>query len=125
MLTEEQIEKINNNNGIILSTCNNKLIPHCIVVLPSRVEKNRMILCNIQMNTSINNLRENNNCFIDVYLKEDNDSQIKINGIATLLESGELFDEIKNYEEENNLPEDLRVHTVIVIDYKNIEISEE
>lgn len=27
ILTTEQIEKINNNNGIILSTCSNELIP--------------------------------------------------------------------------------------------------
>lgn len=81
-----------------------------------------MILCNIQMNTTIKNLNENKNCFIDVYLKEHNDMQIKINGEATLLEHGELFNQIKEYEETNNLPDNLKVHNVIVIDYKNIEI---
>ena len=125
MLTDEQIKRIIDNGEIILSTCNNKLIPHSIVVMPSKVEQNRMILCDIQMHTTINNLYENNNCFINIYLKEYNDMQIKINGTATLIKAGELFDEIKDYEETNNLPENFKVRTVIIIDYKNIEISEE
>ena len=53
-LSNKEIEEIKNNEWIILSTSlNNK--PRAIVVMPSRVENNRIILSNIQMSKTIDN----------------------------------------------------------------------
>ena len=123
-LTINEIEDIKNNEWLIFSTADSNNQPHSIIVLPSRIEKNRIILSNIQMNHSIQNIKTNPKCFINVYLKEQNDTQIKISGIGKVEENGELFNDIKTYEETNNLPEDLKVRSIIVIEICNIEISE-
>lgn len=123
-LTINEIEEIKNNEWAIFSTTNNNKEPRAIVVMPSRVEKDKIILSNIQMNKSIENIINNPNCFIDVYIKEENDKQIKINGIGKVSERGELFEEIKDYEETNNLLEDLKVQSIIVIEITNVEVTE-
>ena len=122
-LTLEEIEEIKNNEWVILSTSKEN-IPHAIVVMPSRVESDKIILSNIQMNKSIENINNNPNCFIDAYIKNSDDKQIKIDCIAKVYNDGELYNEIKDYEETNNLPEDLKVRSIIVADIKNIEISQ-
>lgn len=119
-----EIEEIKNNEWIIFSTVNDNKEPHAIVVIPSRVEKDRIILSNIQMSKSIKNILNNTKCFIDVYIKEKNDKQIKINGIGKVSDSGELFEEIKDYEETNNLPDDLKVKSIIVIEFIDVEVTE-
>ncbi|MBQ8043777.1 MAG: pyridoxamine 5'-phosphate oxidase family protein [Clostridia bacterium] len=123
-LTINEIEEIKNNEWIIFSTVNDDKEPHAIIVIPSRVEKDRIILSNIQMSKSIKNILNNTKCFIDVYIKEKNDKQIKINGIGKVSDSGELFEEIKDYEETNNLPDDLKVKSIIVIEITNVEVTE-
>ena len=123
-LTINEIEEIKNNEWIIFSTVNVDKEPHAIIVIPSRVEKDRIILSNIQMSKSIKNILNNTKCFIDVYIKEKNDKQIKINGIGKVSDSGELFEEIKDYEETNNLPDDLKVKSIIVIEITNVEVTE-
>lgn len=120
-LSDEQIKIIEEKGWVILSTVNNDMQPHCVIVQPSRIEKERIILCNIQMKTSIKNLEKNNKCCINVYVQEDDDMQIKIHGCANI----ELYEEIKEYEETNNLPPELKVNSVIVVNIKNIEISKE
>ena len=122
-LSMNEIEEIKNNEWVILSTSINNE-PRAIVVMPSRVESDRMILSNIQMSKTIDNLKQNSNCFINIYIKENNDKQYKIKANVKIFEDGELFNEIKFYEEENNLPEELKVHSIIVAKYCNIEISE-
>ncbi len=124
-LNDEQVKIIKNNEGIILATTDTNMQPHCIIVLPSRIENNRIILSNIQMKKSIENLKQNNKCFINVYSQENSDMQIKINGIANIYDNGELFEEIKEYEETNNLPPELKVHSIIVVDIKGVEVSKE
>lgn len=124
-LTVTEIAEIENNEWIIFSTTNDNKEPHAIVVIPSRVEKDKIILSNIQMKKSIENIKLNPKCFIDVYIKEQRDKQIKIDGIGNVYDSGELFQEIKVFEETNNLPEDLKVNSIIVIKISNIEVSEE
>ena len=119
-LAEEQIEAIKNNEWFIFSTADKNNNPHCIVVMPSLVENKRIILSNIQMEKSIQNIKENSKCFIDVYIKEENDKQIKINGTGKVFESGDLFEEIKKYEETNNLPPELKVKSIIVVEIENV-----
>ena len=122
-LTDKQIELAKVQEWVILSTTNKDGKPHSIIVQPSRIESDKIILSNIQMKTSIDNLKENNKCFINIFLKENDDMQIKIDGIAKLYDSGKLYENIKEYEETNNLPPKLKVNSIIVIDFKNIEIS--
>lgn len=122
-LLANEIEEIKNNEWVILSTSNNNL-PRSIVVMPSRIESNKIILSNIQMNKTIENIKANPNCFINVYIKEKNDKQYKINCICEIFSDGDLFNEIKEYEETNNLPEELKVNQIIVANIKEIEISE-
>ncbi len=122
-LTLEEIEEIKNNGWVILSTSKDN-IPRAIVVMPSRVESDKIILSNIQMNKSIENINSNSNCFIDVYISNQNDRQIKISCDAEVYSDGELYNEIKEFEESNYLPEDLKVNSIIVAKIKNIEVSE-
>ncbi len=122
-LTDKQIELVKEQEWVILSTTNKDGKPHSIIVQPSRIESDKIILSNIQMKTSIDNLKENNKCFINIFLKENDDMQIKIDGIAKLYNSGKLYEDIKEYEETNNLPPELKVNSIIVIDFENIEIS--
>ena len=122
-VTIDEIEEIKNNEWVIFSTSKNN-IPRAIVVMPSRVESDRIILSNIQMNKSIENVNGNSNCFINTYIKDQNDKQIKISCDAEVYNDGELYNEIKEFEETNNLPDDLKVHSIIVANIKNIEVSE-
>ena len=122
-LSIEEIEEIKNNEWVIFSTSKDN-IPHSVVVMPSRVESDKIILSSIQMVKSIENLKANNKGFIGVYLKNKDDKQYKIDCVCEVFNEGTLFNEIKNYEEENNLPEELKVHSIIVAKYCNIEISE-
>ena len=124
-LSAEQIDLILENEVIIFATSNINNQPRAIIVQPSRVENNRFILSNVQMEKSIENIKNNSKCFVNAYLKNDSDKQIKITGIANVYESGDLFDEIKEFEETNNLPDTLKVHSIIVIDYTDIEITKE
>lgn len=122
-LTNKQIELIKEQEWVILSTANKDGKPHSIIVQPSRIESDKIILSNIQMKTSIDNLKENNKCFINIFLKENDDMQIKIDGIAKIYTSGKLYEDIKEFEETNNLPPELKVNSIIVINFENIEIS--
>lgn len=124
-LSIEQINLIKNNEEVIFSTSDLNNNPRAIVVIPSKIEENRIILSNIQMNKSIENIKSNKKCFINVYSKDNSDMQIKIAGVANVYEDGNLYHEIKNYEETNNLPDDLKVHSIIVIEFQNIEITQE
>ena len=124
-LSIDQIDLIKNNEWLIFSTSDLNNNPRAIVVIPSKIEKNRIILSNIQMNKSIENIKNNKKCFINVYSKDNSDMQIKITGIANVYEDGNLYHEIKDYEETNNLLDDLKVHSIIVIEFQNIEITQE
>lgn len=125
MLTEEQIKNIIDAKTAVLATADNFGKPRCIVLMPSRVEKDRIIVCNIQMNKTFENLKQNKNCFINVYLPEKEDLQYKIEGEAEIVNSGKLFDEIKNYEENDNglIDAGLCVNDIIIVNIKNIEES--
>ena len=85
-------------------------------MIPSRVESNRIILSNIQMEQTIKNITINPNCFISVYIKEQYNKQIKIKGIGKIYNKGQLFEEIKYHEEANNLPPYLKVNSIIDVE---------
>lgn len=123
-LSLEEIEEIKNNEWLTFSTARNN-IPRSIVVMPSRVESNQIILSNIQMVKTIEYIKDNPNAFINVYVKNHNDRQYKIECECEVFENGELYEEIKEYEENNNLPETLKVHSIIIAKFKSIELTKE
>ena len=123
MLNFEQIENIKKAEKVIFSTSDKSLQPRSVWVIPSRIESDKIILSNIQMGKSFENVRQNPKCFINVLIPELDDLQYKIEGAALVFEEGELFEEIKNYEESENLPPELKVNAIIVINIKNVEES--
>ena len=123
MLNKEQINNMLELGKVVFATADKKGVPRCIWVMPSRITEDEIILSNIQMSKSIKNILENPNCFVNVYFESQDDLQYKITGVAKVHNKGELFEEIKEYEETNNLPEGLRVRSIIVIKITNIEES--
>ena len=75
------------------------------------------------MEKSFKNIKENNKCFINVFIPEQEDLQYKIEGVAEVFENGKLFDEIKKFEETENLPPELKVNSIIVIKLISLEES--
>lgn len=123
MLNNKQIENIKLAEKVIFSTADKDNQPRSVWVIPSRIESDRIILSNIQMQKSFENVKQNPKCFINVFVPDNDDLQYKIEGFATINESGELFKEIKEYEETENLPPELKVNSIIIIDIKSFEES--
>ena len=123
MLNETQLNDIKNVDKIIFTTVSKNNKPRSVYVIPSRVEANRIIISNIQMDKTFQNIKENNNCFINVLIPEKDDLQYKLDGTAEILDSGNLFNEIKSYEETNNLPPELKVKAIIIFKINNVEQS--
>lgn len=120
------MEKINLNKfinkKIVFTTSDENNQPRSILVIPSKITTGNIIISNVQMNKSIKNAKINPKVFINMY-DEDTDSQYKIDGIATIYKEGKLFEEIKKYEETENLPPELKVNSIIVVKITNIEES--
>lgn len=123
MLTKNQIQNIIDAEKVVFTTVSQDFQPRSIWVIPSRVLKDKIILSNIQMQKSVDNVRSNSKCFINVYIADKDDLQYKIEGDADILDCGELFEEIKQYEESENLPPELKVNSIIVINIKTFEQS--
>lgn len=121
MLNNKQIENIRLAEKVIFSTADKDNQPRSVWVIPSRIERDRIILSNIQMQKSFENVKQNPKCFINVFVPDNDDLQYKIEGFATINESSELFKEIKEYEETENLPPELKVNSIIIIDIKSFE----
>jgi len=123
MITKQQIENIKAQENIIFTTADKNGQPRSIYVIPSRIESDKIIISNIQMHKSFENIKENNKCFINVFMPDKDDLQYKIEGSAEIFESGKLFEEIKNYEETENLPPELKVNAIIVVTITKFEQS--
>ncbi len=120
MLNKEQIKTIKETNIVALGSSNKDNKPRIIYVMPSKIEADRIVISNIQMEKTINNIIENNQVFINFFSK-DNEYQIKITGTATIQNNSKEFYEVKEFEETNNLPEDLKVNSIIVINIDSVE----
>ena len=116
-LSLEQIKFIKENEYVIFATASKNGIPRAAIVIPSRVEENRIIISNVQMEKSEQNIRENNNVFISSY---KDDTQVKISGTCEYIDFGELFEEIKEFEKSN----DVDVKGIIVINISSVEQTE-
>lgn len=122
-LTEKQLTDIKKVGTLMLATANKEGIPHCTIVEPSRYYEDKIIIPIVQMETSKNNIEENENIFIHVFNENEDDPecsiQYKMNCKAKIETSGELFNEIKNYEETEVLPEGFYVNGIIIADIIN------
>lgn len=122
-LTEKQLTDIKKVGILMLATANKEGVPHCTIVEPSRYYEDKIIIPIVQMETSKNNIEENENIFIHVFNENEDDPecsiQYKMNCKAKIETSGELFNEIKNYEETEVLPEGFYVNGIIIADIIN------
>ena len=123
MLNDVQVQNIKDIGKIVFSTVSNDGYPRSIWVMPSMINKDTIILSNIQMHKSIENIRNNKKCFINVYFPDKDDLQYKIQGTANIINKGKLFRQIKKFEETNNLPPELKVSDIIVITIEQFEES--
>ncbi len=107
----------------MLATSSKKGLPHCVLVQPSRYENNRIIISVIQMKTSKKNVAENKSVFLNFYDKSI-DTQYKLNAKVQFEADGNLFKEIKRFEEiEVGLPEGLHVDAILIanlIDFEEV-----
>jgi len=117
-LNEEQLNNIKEVGTIMLATASKDGKPHCTIVEPSRFYEDRIIIPIVQMEVSKKNILENENVFIHVFKEDENDPewsiQYKLNCVAKIETSGELFDEVKHYEETEVLPEGFYVNGIVI-----------
>lgn len=113
-LTSDQIDFINSNEWVIFATASETAIPRAAIVIPSRVTESQIILSNVQMGRSAQNVHENAQVFVSSY---QDDRQVKISGMAKYFSSGDIFDAIQKFEQSR----DIEIQGIIVIDIQNIE----
>jgi predicted pyridoxine 5'-phosphate oxidase superfamily flavin-nucleotide-binding protein len=123
-LSKEQIDFINGNKWMVFATAQKDGKPRAAIVMPSRIEEDRIIISDVQMGKSQKNIRENAQAFVSSY---KGDTQIKIFGTAKYLDSGKfgrggvsLFEEIKKFEKTR----DVDVKGIIVVKIQEIEQTE-
>ena len=118
ILTNEQVEILKEVGTCMIATSSKDGFPHCTIVEPSRIENNRIIIPIVQMVTSKQNILENPNIFLHFYKINHEDAELntqyKISAIANIENEGELFEEIKHYEETEVLPEGFYVNGIVV-----------
>ncbi|GHU01236.1 hypothetical protein FACS1894186_3570 [Alphaproteobacteria bacterium] len=119
-LTQGQIQFLTDNKNIILATSTNNT-PRAIMVIPSTIEADRIVISNIQMETSCENIRNNPNVFLVSYNK-DNSKWMKISGVAEMFSNGDFFNEIVALES-TRCP--MPVKEIIVIKIQSVVFGEE
>jgi uncharacterized pyridoxamine 5'-phosphate oxidase family protein len=99
-LSQDQIDFIIENKSMIFATASIDGRPRAIMVEPSIVESDKIILCDMQMIVSSNNLKENPKVFLSSY--DDNyDVCLKITGrVSEYLTKGDLFQKVKKIEKD-------------------------
>lgn len=122
-LTESQLNNIKSVGTIMLATASKDGKPHCTIVEPSRFYEDRIIIPIVQMEVSKKNIMENNQIFIHVFKADEKDPecsiQYKLECTAEIETSGELFEEVKKYEETEVLPEGFFVNGIIIANIDN------
>ena len=117
-LTSEQLKNIKEVGVLMLATASKEGTPHCTIVEPSRYYEDRIIIPIVQMETSKKNILENNKIFLHIFKEDKNDPecsiQYKLNCSAKIETSGDLFEEVKKYEETEVLPEGFYVNGIII-----------
>ncbi|MDR1206911.1 MAG: pyridoxamine 5'-phosphate oxidase family protein [Rickettsiales bacterium] len=116
-LSNEQIKFITDNGWAILASSAGDGQPRAAIVVPSRIEKDRIILSDCQMGVSNKNVMANPKVFISSY-DANMDNALKIAGTAEYVTNGKLFDEIYEYEKAKNTPYIPKAIIVVKIDGK-------
>ena len=102
----------------MIASASKEGIPHCTIVDSSRYLEDKIIIPIVQMEITKKNIEENNNIFIHIFKEDENDPeysiQYKMNCTAKIETTGELFEEIKHYEETEVLPEGFYVNGIII-----------
>ena len=122
MLTVNQIQDLKDAEKVLFATSFEGQ-PRAIWVIPSKIASDEIIISNIQMEKSIQNIKANPKCYLNALLPEKEDLQYKIEGFATVEEEGSEFEQIKNFEESENLPPELKVNSIIRIKIVSVETS--
>jgi hypothetical protein len=117
-LNETQLNNIKSVGTLMLATASKDGKPHCTIVEPSRFYEDRIIIPIVQMEISKQNMLENKNIFIHVFKEDKEDPersiQYKLNCTAEIETSGDLFEEVKHYEETEVLPEGFYVNGIVI-----------
>ena len=114
-LSEKQLDLLKRRNLIVLATSDLKGNPRAIIVELNKVEDNKIIITDNQMEKTKDNILENNNISILAF-EEDYHYGIKISGSAEYYTKGEYFDYVKNLETNKGY----NPKGTIVIDIKEI-----
>ena len=96
-LTDKQLDILVRNKIVILSTSSIDRKPRAIFVELNKVEDDKIIIANNQMETTSKNLIENKNVFVLVFEK-DYHYGLKISGEAQYQTEGEYFDLVSGLE---------------------------
>ena len=116
-LTQAQLNEIKNIGVCMFVTASKDGKPHCTIVEPSKFFDNEIVIPIVQMVTSVNNVKENENVFLH-FTKENEEyygdsTQFKIDAVAKIEKKGKMFDEVKQYEEVERLPEGWTVKGIV------------
>lgn len=120
MLSQEQIQFILDNENLILASSANDM-PRAIIVIPSVVDSNEIVISNIQMEVSNQSIKNNPNVFLVSYSKDFN-KWMKIVGKAEVLSDGKQFDDVKTLEA-TRCP--MPVKEIIVVKIQSVVLGEE
>jgi uncharacterized pyridoxamine 5'-phosphate oxidase family protein len=96
-LTDRQIDFITENENIFFATADADGWPRAIPVVPSVIEADRIIISDMQMKTTSENVKANQKVFIYSTDKEMRNF-MKISGAAEYVSGGDLFDSVRELE---------------------------
>lgn len=99
---EEEIKKIIEENPMALATSDQNGNPHVIAVAYVKVKDEKIVITNNCMETTIKNLKKNQNVCLAVWDKKWKGYQIK--GKAKYFEEGDWYNFVKSLKENKNEP---------------------
>ncbi|MCL2228579.1 MAG: pyridoxamine 5'-phosphate oxidase family protein [Firmicutes bacterium] len=116
-LTKKQINFIMGAKFCVLATSDKNGNPRACVVLPAGANGNKVVIADVQMGKTRENILANKNVFVSFYDNEINGC-IKCEGTATYANKGELFETVKN-----DLAEELAKDGLVVKGVVEVTIS--
>lgn len=96
-LTKQQLDLLSRRNLVILATSSPGGEPRAIIVEANKVEKDKIIITDNEMEITRDNFLANKNVFLLAY-EEDYHYGLKISGGAEYYTSGGYFDFVRNLE---------------------------
>lgn len=96
-LTKKQLDLLRKGKIVVLATSSTDGTPRAIFVEINKVENNKIIITDNEMEITRKNLLENENVFILAF-KKDYNYCLKVSGKAEYYSEGKYFDFVKNLE---------------------------